>query len=184
MHGHHRSFLGAAAPVALGFIAGLAIPHVKKAAMQGPTLAAGGWVEGLKAEHRLVEGLFAKLFETDSGDAAKRDLLLTKIAYALTKHGVQEENVIYPAIAEMREVEEAKHLVDDHADIKTFIYELRRMSSVDVRWIVRVREFQDVVDRHVREEEDEIFPALQAALSDAENSKLTQMMNWEGFKVA
>jgi hemerythrin superfamily protein len=169
---------------ALGFMAGLAIPHARKAMMQGPSVMAGDWVDALTAEHRMVQAAFEKLLHTNDDQIVQREMLLSKIAYALTKHGVEEENVIYPALSETSHAAEARHLTEDHAAIKTFIYDLRRMPTGDPSWLARVREFSDHVDAHIREEEEEIFPTFRDALSIEENAKLTRMLNWEGFKVA
>lgn len=169
---------------ALGFVAGLALPHARKAVMQGPSIAAGDWVDALTAEHRMVQALFEKLLNTGDDQAAQRELLLTQIAYALTKHGIEEENVIYPALSETSHANEARQLVQEHGDIKTFIYDLRRMPSSDTAWLYRAKEFSDHVDHHIHEEEDEIFPVFRDAMPPEENAKLTRMLNWEGFKVA
>ena len=169
---------------ALGLIAGLAIPHARKAVMQGPSLAAGDWADALKAEHRMVEKTFQALFATDEGDHLKRQMLLTKIAYALTKHGIEEENVIYPALAESGREDLARHLVEDHGQVKTFIYELRRTSTDSPQFLVTARTFFENLQHHIREEEEDVFPTFREALSDQENARLTKMLNWEGFKVA
>lgn len=173
-----------AAASAVGFLAGLALPHARKAVMQAPSIAVGDWVEALSAEHRLVEGLFEKVLATTEDDKLEREMLLTKIAYALTKHAVEEENVIYPALGEAGRKEQSSHLVEEHARIKTCIYDLRRITSGSAAWLERMRELQAAVADHVREEEDEIFPAFRALRTDDENGRLTRMLNWEGFKVA
>jgi hemerythrin superfamily protein len=111
-------------------------------------------------------------------------MLLTKIAYALTKHAIEEENVIYPALAENARTEQSRHLTQDHAEVKTFIYDLRRIPSTDPRWLVKAQAFYTELQRHMREEENDIFPAFRDSLPPEENAKLTKMMNWEGFKVA
>jgi hemerythrin-like domain-containing protein len=178
------SFGRLATGAAIGLAAGLALPHARKAVMQGPSLAAGGWVDALKAEHRMVEKSFEALLRTSEREMAKREVLLTKIAYALTKHAIEEENVIYPALAEGGFAEQAKGLVAEHGEVKTFIYDLRRISSSDPQWIGHARAFWTRLQAHVREEENEIFPAFHDRLSDEENTKLTAMMNWEGFKAA
>jgi len=177
------SFGRLATGAALGLFAGLALPHARKAVMQGPSIAAGDWVDALTAEHRLVEKSFEALLATRNDEMAKRELLLTKIGYALTKHAIEEENVIYPALAEAGH-EEAHRLIDDHGHVKTFIYDLRRISSTDPAWIGRAREFWTALQTHVREEETEIFPRFREELSRDENAQLTKMMNWEGFKAA
>jgi hemerythrin superfamily protein len=152
--------------------------------MQGPSLAAGDWVDALTAEHRMVQTAFDKLLATSNSEMMKREMLLTKIAYALTKHAIEEENVIYPALAEAGRTEQSHHLTQDHAEVKTFIYDLRRIPSSDTRWLDTAREFHAQLLKHMREEEEDIFPSFRAALPREENTKLTRMMNWEGFKVA
>lgn len=168
---------------ALGFVAGIAATQARKGLMQAPSLAAGDWVRALEAEHRMVEGLFRTLQTTSDGDALKRNLLLTKIAYALSKHGIQEENVIYPALGHT-DAERARRLAEEHQQIKTFIYDLRNLDAKGPLWLATAKEFELFVEHHVREEEDEVFPEFKARLSADENAKLTGMMNWEGFKVA
>jgi hemerythrin superfamily protein len=182
---HSNGHLGTIATgAALGLVAGLAIPHAKKAIMQAPALAAGDWVAALTAEHRMVEKMFDQLLATRDDEMLKREMLLAKIAYALTKHGIEEENVIYPALAENARTDQAHHLTQDHAEVKTFIYDLRRTGSTDPRWLIKARGFWGRLQEHMREEEEEIFPAFRDALPPEENARLTRMMNWEGFKVA
>ena len=173
-----------AAGAALGLVAGLAIPTAKKFALQGPSMAAGDWMDALVAEHRMVEKLFEKLLETDDGDMAKREMLLAKIAYALNKHAIEEENVIYPALSENAHAEQSRHLAEEHLEAKTCIYDLRRIGSTDPGWIGKARELWTKLEAHIHEEENEIFPAFRDQMSADENAKLTAMMNWEGLKVA
>jgi len=185
-HTHNGSGHGAGmavATAAVGFVAGLAASHARKAAAQAPALAAGDWVDALSAEHRMVEALFERLLATDDSQAGKRETLLAKIAYALTKHAVEEENTVYPALRAV-DAERAKHLFEDHADIKGFIYELRAMDAGTPAWLEKARAFQACIQHHVREEEDEVFPFFRSRMTDEENARLTRSLNWEGFKVA
>ncbi|MBL8770504.1 MAG: hemerythrin domain-containing protein [Phenylobacterium sp.] len=173
-----------AAGAAIGLAAGLALPLARKALMQAPSAATGDWAEALKAEHRLVEKAFEAALATTEDDVMKRDMLLAKIAYALTKHAIQEENVIYPAMMQHGQQDQARALIEDHGRIKTFIFELRNIDAGDVMWRSTLQGFYDDLRTHIREEEDVIFPAFHAALPEAESARLTAMMNWEGFKVA
>lgn len=182
-NGHGVSAGVAIAGAAAGFVAGLAASHARKAAAQVPALAAGDWVDALKAEHRMVEALFDKLLETRDDQAGKREGLLAKIAYALTKHAVEEENTVYPALKAV-DPERAKHLFEDHAEIKTFLHELRAGDAGTAAWLERARAFQACIRHHVREEEDEVFPFFHARMTEEENARLTRALNWEGFKVA
>lgn len=173
-----------AAGAAIGFVAGLAATQAKKAAVQGVSVAAGDWCDALIAEHRMVQKLFQTLQETTEAQSKKRQMLLAKIAYALTKHAIEEENVVYPALSHSTQHGQAAHLAEEHARIKTFIYDLRQMEASDPRWLTQAKAFQDFVEEHIREEEEEIFPRFRESLSADENHRLTTMMNWEGYKVA
>lgn len=175
---------GLAAAGAIGLVAGLAIPHARKLAMQGPTMLAGNWVEALTAEHRMVEKLFEQMLDTTEDERPKREMLLTKIAYALNKHAIEEENVIYPALSENGFSKPSQHLAKDHQLTKTFIYDLRRIGSTEAAWLPKAQEFWTKLEAHIREEEDEVFPAFRDSLPAEENGKLTVMMDWEGLKVA
>ena len=185
MPNSHAPHLGPMATgAAIGLLAGLAIPHARKAMMQAPSIAAGSWIDGLKAEHRMVEKAFQAALATTENDVLKREMLLTKIAYALTKHGIEEENVVYPALVEHGYAEQAKHFVDDHGQVKTFIYELRNLAPDDIRWRSTLQGFFTHLQSHIREEEEEVFPMFENALSPEASARLTAMLNWEGYKVA
>ena len=181
-HGHPLGRLATGA--ALGLMAGLALPHARKAVMQGPSLAAGDWMQALKAEHRMVEKSMEALLKTGEHETAKREMLLAKIAYALTKHAIEEENVVYPALVEGGHAEAAKRLIDDHGEVKTYIYDLRRLSAKDPAWVVEARKLSAALHAHVHEEENSLFPTFRDEIGQEENMRLTRMMNWEGFKVA
>jgi hemerythrin superfamily protein len=178
------SFGRLATGAALGLFAGLALPQARKAVMQGPSVAAGNWMDALIAEHRIVEKSVEALLKTRDDEMAKREMLLAKIAHALTKHAIEEENVVYPALAEHGHADQAHHSIEEQGQVKALIYDLRRIPSTDPVWITKAHAFWAALQKHVREEENDIFPAFRDALSREENARLTRMMNWEGFKVA
>jgi hemerythrin superfamily protein len=110
--------------------------------------------------------------------------LLAKLKYALTKHALQEENVIYPALREAGEKAEADHLTADHGYVKTYLYELEAMEKDDPSWLSRVADFRTMIEQHMREEENDIFPRFRAMLAEHKDKELTALMNKEGFKFA
>lgn len=181
--GERRTWAVAGAAVA-GFVAGVALLSGRKLAMQATTAVAGDWFAQLKAEHRQVEALFKAVHLTKDKDVAKRTALLAHIAYALLKHGVQEETVIYPAMRGAQDEAPAKQLAAEHFDIKTYLHELSEMDKDSPKWMKKLKVLEDLVAEHVREEEDELFPALRARLSAEENAHLTKAMNREGIKLA
>lgn len=171
--------------VGAGIIIGLATSLGRKVAVQAAT---GGmnrdWDEVLQLEHRAVEQLFAKMLETDSRETGKRTALLAKIKHALMKHAIEEENAIYPALQRIDAQDSEDELFSDHADIKKMLYDLDRMDKADAVFLNRIMELQALIERHVQEEEGDLFPRLKRSMT-AEETKLANSRVWrEGMKLA
>jgi hemerythrin superfamily protein len=169
---------------AAGVAVGVAAMIGRKVAVQAPTALAGDWDVALAAEHKAVLKIFDTLEETTSKNTAKRTLLLSQLKHALAKHALQEENTIYPALRDAGKTEEADGLNKDHGYVKQYLYELDNCPKDSDTFLSIVRRFRTDLEKHVREEEEELFPGLKAQLSPEANKKLTFAMNREGFKLA
>lgn len=167
-----------------GAAVGIAANFGRKFLMQMPAAAAGDWFEALKAEHKATLAAFDQLEATDDSQTAMRTALLMKIKYALTKHAHEEEAIVYPALRQANSAHDADALNAEHGYVKTYLYELESLPKDSPDWLARVRDFRSMLEEHIRMEEEEVFPAFHASLSDEQNAKLTSLMNREGFKMA
>ena len=165
---------------ALGILAMLG----RKAAVQAPTALAGNWDEALAAEHQATLKVFDAIEATDEHNTVKRSMLLSHLKHALLKHAVEEENVIYPALREIGQREAADALTKEHGYVKQYLYELENTPNASPAWIAKLREFRADIEKHMQEEETQLFPMLREQLTDEKNKLLTTTMNKEGFKVA
>jgi hemerythrin superfamily protein len=172
--------LAAVAGAAVGFAANFG----RKLAVQGMAGQAGDWDEVLHQEHEMVLALFDQMQATEDDQARLRGHLFAKIKTALTKHALQEENVIYPALRESNNAHDADALNGEHGYVKTFLYELENMDPADASWLAKIRTFRALLEEHIRMEEEEVFPALKAALDDNLNAKLGAAMLKEGMPLA
>ncbi len=170
--------------VAIGAGLGLALALGRKVMVQAVTGVAGDWMAALKLEHKLAAGIMDRMAETDDTATVKRNMLLATLKHALGKHAFQEENVIYPALREVHEEAEADELNDDHGYIKTYLYKLEITPKDSPEWLGILAEFRTLIDKHVREEEDVIYPPFHQKMTEEQNRKLTLTMNKEGFKLA
>ena len=176
-----RSFaFGAAA----GLTAGLAANAVRKIFVQAPTMMAGEWDAALAAEHDATLKLFDQIEKTEDSHKVRRALLLTQIGHALAKHAIEEENTIYAALRVHGQVAEADRLNSDHGYVKQYLFELGAMDADHPQFLPKIRDFRAMLETHMREEEEKIFPKLRSVLSEEENAKLTKAMNLEGLKIA
>ncbi len=170
----------ATAGAALGVLAMLG----RKAVVQAPTYFAGDWPEALAAEHKATLAVFDLLEATEPKNTIRRSLHLTQLKHMLAKHALEEENVIYPALREIGEVEGADELNAEHGYVKQYLYELENMPKDSPDFLAKLAEFRRDIEDHMREEEEILFPRLKAAVSDEKNQHLTRTMNKEGFKLA
>ena len=175
------AIIGAAAA---GLLAGLAMSVGRRAAVQAVSAMSGDWFESIKAEHRSALKLFDKIEATTDRQTTKRTMLLMQLKHALVKHAFEEENVLYPALRDHQERDDADHLNHDHGYVKQFLFDLEHMSRGTSAWLDMVHEFRAALEKHVREEEDKIFPQLHAQLNREENAVLTAALYREGFKLA
>jgi hemerythrin superfamily protein len=167
-----------------GAAVGLAANMGRKLFVQMTSAAAGDWFDALKTEHELTLAIFDKIQTTDDSQTGQRTALLAKLKYALSKHAIQEEMVVYPALRQANHTSDADHLSEDHGYVKTYLYELETLPKDSPEWLARVLDFRQMIEGHMREEENEIFPRFREMLSEEQNSRITAMMNKEGFKFA
>ena len=152
--------------------------------MQGMEAAVGDWDDILAAEHDMALAIFDKMLATDETQTFKRKMLLMKLTHALDKHAHQEEMVVYPALREANEATDADHLEGEHGYIKTFIYELNEIGSDAPNWLEKVREFRQLVSSHAHMEEEDVFPRFKSGMDEAQNARVTSLVNRDGFWMA
>lgn len=123
----------------------------------------------LKKDHANVDALFADLAKEI--DAAKRAALATRICQELTVHATVEEEVFYPAA--LRALDDQKdqlirEATVEHATLKGLIAALDGAGARDPMFDAQLKVLAEYVKHHVREEEDQIFPAIEKTDLDLE----------------
>lgn len=169
---------------AAGVALGIAAMIGRKFAVQAPTMLAGDWDKALAAEHAATLKIFDALEATSNNNTTKRRILLMQMKHALAKHALQEENAVYPALREAGHAQDADILNAEHGYVKQYLYELTNCPKDSERFLDILRRFRAHIEHHVREEEDQLFPQLKAALNQQQNAELTKEMNKEGLKLA
>ena len=131
----------------------------------------------LKQDHREVEALFEK-FESLGDRAYKgKAQVVSKIIQALKTHAELEETIFYPAFREGADDEDlALEAYEEHHVVKFLIAELELMQPEDERYDAKVTVLKELIEHHVEEEEQTMFPEAQKALGKDEIEALGQQM--------
>jgi hemerythrin-like domain-containing protein len=127
--------------------------------MDNETEAAGDVFEMLKTDHRHVQDLFTRF---EDADKRTRTSIAEEALTALEVHATLEEQLVYPAIAEVIEDEETvNEAKEEHHVAKLIIKELHKMDPGDEAFATKFKVLGELVSHHIEEEEGEIFPQAQ-----------------------
>ena len=126
----------------------------------------------LKNQHREVEKLFKTLAR---GDVS----VVPEICDKLELHAELEESTFYPAVREdvPDEVGDVLESYEEHLIVKRLVEELRGLSSDDETYKAKATVLMELVRHHVREEEDDMFPAVRSALGRKKLTELGELMD-------
>jgi hemerythrin-like domain-containing protein len=132
----------------------------------------------LKEQHREVAELFKSALKFEG--KREQHALAQEIVDRLMIHAAIEEEIFYPAFREADETERGKKLVlesyEEHGVMKYLLDELTQAGANDERFEAKLTVLQEIVERHVEEEEMEMFPAARKKLDERRLSELAGRM--------
>jgi hypothetical protein len=132
----------------------------------------------LEKDHRAVKALFAE-FEALGDKAFKaKAKVVAEILQELELHAEAEEKDFYPefrAAAKQAE-DEVLEAYEEHHVVKFLIHELKAMQPQEERYTAKVTVLKELIEHHVKEEENEMFIEARKALSKAQLTELTTRM--------
>ncbi len=179
---HAGRMIGAVGVAVIGIAAGLMLGKAKKFGVKAHMALSGDWEKQLGSEHDITRKLLKQMAEAGPEEAVKRVALLETVHQALTRHAVEEENIVYPALREAAGEEAVDLLVREHAEMKTLIRRMQQLPAEDPAWSVAAKALKALVTRHARREETELFPLLHDE-DGADNKTMTRLVRHEGAQV-
>ena len=141
-------------------------------------------VSAITQDHRLLEQLFQKVEQ----DREQRPQLIEEITARLSAHSVAEEVHVYPELEKKApaEADEVHHGVAEHRQAEEQL--AAAQSASESEFDTAFKDFVEAVSHHIHEEEDELLPALQKALTpqrleqlgaDFEQRRIAELEDWE-----
>lgn len=121
----------------------------------------------LEKQHRRAEAAFKKL-EAGKSDPAP---ILQQLADELTAHMVIEEKLFYPAVRKLDE-DMVFESFEEHAIASFALARLLSCEPDDPRFKARVVALKELIEHHVEEEEEELFPKVDAKMDESANQQL------------
>ena len=132
----------------------------------------------LKKQHREVSALFKGVMATEDPDERMR--LVGEIASELTMHATIEEELFYPAFRAAAETKKGQDQVleayEEHHVLKLLVAELPEVDASADNFEAKMTVLQEIVEHHVEEEEEEMFPAAERKLGKERLEQLAEEM--------
>nr|WP_167079767.1 hemerythrin domain-containing protein [Massilia aquatica] len=121
-------------------------------------------------DHENVKQMFEQYEGLGDRAHATKKKLSMQICIELTKHATAEEEIFYPAVRAATKKNE--DLVDEatveHASAKDLIAQIMEMEATDDLFDAKVKVLSEMIEHHVEEEENEMFPKARDAGLDLE----------------
>lgn len=118
----------------------------------------------LKEEHAEV---FALMKQAQRGDETARSELFPKIRRELLSHARAEDKVFYSILDQHGETKERTSLNrQEHEQMETLVSRLSTLPVNSGEWRKALDELVEVVETHVRSEENELFPRAKRVIDD------------------
>ena len=119
----------------------------------------------LRADHKLVSGLFAEYEKARS--PARKKTLVSRICTELSVHAQVEEEIFYPAIKQaLKDKELVPEATVEHATLKELIAQVEDVEPDGEMFDAKIKVMSEYVKHHVKEEQEEMFPKAKATKLD------------------
>lgn len=128
----------------------------------------------LADQHRAVSQLFRQI--EDAGDRAQAGAAFARLADQLVLHTRIEERAFYPAVYEGDSHPARLQAVEDHLSMKRLLAEMLKLPPDDHSFESKLQLLKEQVERHVQEEETQLFPEARKRLSRPRLQALAQRM--------
>ena len=129
-------------------------------------------IDLLDADHLAVHALFQSYRELvrTRAPALQRRALAEEICMELTIHAKLEEELFYPAVREaLHDDELVDEAEDQHGSQREFVAQILATSPDDELYDARVAVLSEYVERHVRQEREQVFNRALAARVDLQS---------------
>ncbi|MHC8305909.1 hemerythrin domain-containing protein [Pseudomonas sp. PB3P13] len=137
-------------------------------------------IDLLKADHERVKAILTQLSESTERGVKKRTDLLAKLEMEVTIHTRLEEEILYPAFKEAGGKEqdimyyEAK---EEHRTVDSLVLpDLKNTDPASLEFSGRVKVVKELLEHHIEEEEEEMFPQAKKLLGNATLEELGAQM--------
>jgi len=126
----------------------------------------------LSEDHRAIERLLQAVERSQAGSQKRQERFL-ELTREVQLHSYLEEALVYPLLGEHSETQDASlESVEEHRVMQMLMDEMKDVMLTDERWTAKFEVFKEQLERHIREEEEQLFPAAQKVITEKQAEAL------------
>lgn len=122
----------------------------------------------LRIDHQKVNTLFSEILKSDNFQ--KNGEFFGQLAQDLAVHSEVEEQVIYPKVRQF--YDDTQELYDQQEEAKVVLKEIESLDFASEEFKAKVKQLQEAVGDHIRQEESELFAAIRKNFSIEQQQQL------------
>lgn len=132
----------------------------------------------IREDHDNIRDHMARLEDMTEMNAKSRRQVFRLLKDDLTQHMRIEEEVVYSGLeADTRFAERIGRSRREHGEIDMLIDQLERIDPSRPKWSERFADLKTAVERHLVDEETELFDRMHATLSEEQTFWMAETMN-------
>jgi hemerythrin superfamily protein len=126
----------------------------------------------LRSQHRAVAKIFGDL---EKGRAANAPARVKELVSSLSAHMVIEQELFYPVVKAIKP-DLVLESFEEHAAAQFGMERLLRTAPDDESFVARVTTLKEMIEHHVEEEQEDLFPRVEKKMKTAELEALGERM--------
>lgn len=124
-------------------------------------------IDFLLTDHVQFRKLLAQLDKTSDEAVKTRSTIFHALKAELIAHETIEEEILYPALQQFVQAEKiVKHSYEEHHVADVLLDELTKLAFDDPTWAAKAHVLKEVLEHHLKDEEEEMFPKARTLLAD------------------
>ncbi len=126
-----------------------------------------------------ANGLFERLLATSDAATKTRERLLQELKEELELLATLQEEHLFPILRRHGMNDLVQDATRDNEETRAFLAELDRMPKNSSEFLSKVAELRRVFQRHIRDDKNELLPAVLKVLSDEEANAVVEKVEDE-----
>jgi hemerythrin-like domain-containing protein len=131
----------------------------------------------LKEDHKKVAAMFAEIEDTTERAEKTRQEVFAELKTALDMHTTLEETALYPALEKVDLTHDLTlEAEEEHKVAKDLLEQLAAEDPTTEEWTAKITVLRESIEHHVEEEETELFPDAEKAMSEDDLTALAEAL--------